>query len=151
MVFNQSITHFKSNIKEGCKLTYNISFWLGSKKLAQMILDSCIPEWDKTQSNGGIVKMTYKQVQSLHTAQNLFLVGVPTNLDVDKLQLHLKGKMEDARQKMVTKKLYKYGAITKIPEFVLERDFIKHTPNAKWSKEDASPFGQRCHSILNTY
>jgi hypothetical protein len=71
MVFNQSIARFKNDIKEGCKRTYNIFFWLGSKTLTQMLLDSCILEWDKTRSNRGIVKMTYKHVQSLHTARNL--------------------------------------------------------------------------------
>jgi hypothetical protein len=143
MVFDQSITHFKNNIKERCKHTYNISFWLGSKKPAQMLLDSCILEWDETQSNRGIVKITYKHVQSLHTAWNLILVGVPTNLDTDALQLLLKSKMEDARQKLVVKNPYNYCAITKVPEFVLERDFIKHTPYAKWSKEDDIPFWAR--------
>jgi hypothetical protein len=68
-----------------------------------MLLDSCIIEWDKTQSNGGIVKMTYKHVQSLHTAWNSILVGVPTDPDADALQLLLKGEREDARQKMVAK------------------------------------------------
>jgi hypothetical protein len=82
----------------------------------------------------------YKQVQSLHNAWNLILVGVPTKLYADALQLLLKGKIEDARQKMVAKKPYKYGAITKIPEYVLERDFIKHTPYAKLSEEDDIPF-----------
>ncbi len=56
------------------------------------------------------------------------------------MQLRLKGKMEDTRQKMVAKKLFKYGAITKVPEFVLERDFIEHAPYAEWSKEDNIPF-----------
>jgi hypothetical protein len=138
--FDQSFSHFKNDIKEGHKRTYNVFFWLGSEKPSQMILDSYILEWDKTQPNGGIVKMTYKQVQSLQTAQDLILVGVPTNLDADALQLHLKGKMEDARQKMAAKKSYKYGSITKVPEFVLERVFIKHTPYAKWSEEDDIPF-----------
>jgi hypothetical protein len=68
------------------------------------------------------------------------LVGVPTNLDANALQLLLKGKMEDARQKMVVKNPYKYGAITKVPEFILERDFIKHSPYAEQSKEDDIPF-----------
>ncbi len=84
--------------------------------------------------------MTYKLVHSLHTAWNLILVGVPTDLGADALQLLLKGKTEDARQKKVAKNPYKYGSITKLPEFVLERDFIKHTPHAKRSKEDDIPF-----------
>jgi hypothetical protein len=42
--------------------------------------------------------------------------------------------MEEARQKMVAKNPYKYGLITKVPEFVLERDFIKLTPYAKQSE-----------------
>ncbi len=57
MFFDQSITRFKNDIKEGRKRTYTISFWLGTKKPAQMLLDSCILEWDETQSNGGIDKM----------------------------------------------------------------------------------------------
>ncbi len=65
---------------------------------------------------------------------------MPIDLDADALQLLLKGKMEDARQKMVAKKPYKYGLITKVPEFVLEMDFIKHTHYAKRSKEDDIPF-----------
>jgi hypothetical protein len=60
-------------------------------------------------------------VQSFYTAQNLILVGVPIDLDGGALQLLLKGKMEEAQQKMVAKNPYKYGLITKVPEFVLER------------------------------
>jgi hypothetical protein len=59
---------------------------------------------------------------------------------VGALQLLLKGKMEEAWQKKVAKNPYKYGSIIKVPAFVLERDFIKHTPYAKWSKEDGIPF-----------
>jgi hypothetical protein len=55
MVFDQSITRFKNDIKEGCECTYNVTFWLWSKKPAQMILDSCILEWDETRPNRGIV------------------------------------------------------------------------------------------------
>ena len=84
--------------------------------------------------------MVYKQVQSLYTSRNLILVGTPTDVDADTLQLLLKGKMEEARQKMVAKNPYKYGLITKVPEFVLERDFIKHTPCAKQSEGDDIPF-----------
>jgi hypothetical protein len=62
MVFDQGITRFKEDIIEGCKHTYNFSFWLGSKQPAQKILDSCILEWHETQSNRGIVKMVYRQV-----------------------------------------------------------------------------------------
>jgi hypothetical protein len=47
--------------------------------------------------------------------------------------------MEEARQKMVAKNPYKYGSITRVPEFVLERDFIKHTPYAKHSEGDDIP------------
>jgi hypothetical protein len=39
--------------------------------------------------------------------------------------------------------MFKYGSITKLPEFVLERDFIKHTPYAKQSKEDDIPFCEK--------
>ncbi len=62
MVFDQNITRSKNDIKEGHKRTYNVSFWLGSEQPAQKILNSCILEWDETQSNGGIIKMVYKQV-----------------------------------------------------------------------------------------
>ncbi len=47
--------------------------------------------------------MLYKQVQSLYTARNLILVGVPTDLDPEALQMVLKDKMEKARKKMVAK------------------------------------------------
>ncbi len=60
MVFDQNITRFKNDIKEGRKHTYNVSFWLGSEQPAQKILDACILEWDKTRSNGGIIKMVHK-------------------------------------------------------------------------------------------
>jgi hypothetical protein len=140
MVFDQNITRFKNDIREGRKRTYNISLWLGSERPAQKILDACILEWDEIRSNKGTVKMVYKQVQSLYTSRNLILVGTPTDVDANALQLLLKGKMEEACQKMVAKKPYKYGSITKVPEFVLKRDFIKHTPYAKQSKGDDIPF-----------
>ncbi len=61
-------------------------------------------------------------------------------MDADALRLLLKGKMEEAHQKMEAKKPYKYGSITKVPEFVLKRDFIKHTPYAEQSEGDDIPF-----------
>ncbi len=84
--------------------------------------------------------MVYKQVQSLYTARNLILVGVPTDLDTEVLQTVLKDKMEEACRKMVVKNLYKYGSITKVPQFILEKDFIKHTPYSEQSNEDDIPF-----------
>ncbi len=67
--------------------------------------------------------MVYKRVQSLYTARNL-----PTDLDAEARQTVLKDKMEEARRRMVVKNPYKYGSITKVPQFILEKDFIKHTP-----------------------
>jgi hypothetical protein len=72
---------------------------------------------------------------SLYLKESI-LVGAPIIMDADALQLLLKGKMEEACQKMVAKNLYKYGLITKVPEFVLERDFIMHTSYAKKFKGD---------------
>ena len=84
--------------------------------------------------------MTYKRVEALHTARNLILVGVPTDLDAENLQSVLREKMEEARQKMVAKNSYKYGSLTKVPQFVLEKDFIKNTPYAEQSNDDDIPF-----------
>jgi hypothetical protein len=105
-----------------------------------MVTNTCILEWDETRSNGGIIKMVFKQVQSLYTSRNLILVGTPTNVDADGLQLLPRGKMEEVHQKMVAKNPYKYVLITKVQEFLLERDFIKHTPYAEQSKGDGIPF-----------
>ena len=140
MVFDQPITRFKNDIREGRTRTFNVSFWLGSKLLANKILDQCTLEWEETRSNGGFVKMNYKRVQALHTARNLILVGVPTDLDAGHLQSVLREKMEEARQKMVAKNSYKYGSLTKVPQFVLEKDFIKNTPYAERSNDDNIPF-----------
>ena len=41
---------------------------------------------------------------------------------------------------MVKKNQYKYGSITKVPQFILEKDFIKHTPYSERSNEDDIPF-----------
>jgi hypothetical protein len=52
----------------------------------------------------------------------------------------LEGRIGGRKAENGGKNPYKYGAITKVPEFVLEWDFIKHTPYAKWSKEDDISF-----------
>ena len=70
----------------------------------------------------------------------MILVGVPTDLDPEALQTVLKDKMEEARKKMVAKNHYKYGSITKVPQFILEKDFIKHTPYSERSNKDNIPF-----------
>ncbi len=103
MVFNQPIGQFKNDIKEGRTRTYNVSLWLGSELPAKKILEQCTLEWEETRSNGSTIKMVYKRDQSLYTARNLIVVGVPTDLDADPLQLVLKDKMEEARKKMVAK------------------------------------------------
>ena len=41
---------------------------------------------------------------------------------------------------MVAKNPYKHGSITKVPQFILEKDFIKHTPYAEQSDDDDIPF-----------
>jgi hypothetical protein len=41
---------------------------------------------------------------------------------------------------MAKKNPYKYGIIDKVPQFVLERNFIKNAPYAERSKEDNIPF-----------
>ncbi len=140
MVFDQPIGRFKNDIKEGHTCTYNVSVWLGSELPAKKILEQCTLEWEETRSNGGTIKMVYKQVQSLYTARNLILVGVPTDLDAEALQTVLKDKMEEAHRRMVVKNPYKYGSITKVPQFILEKDFIKHTLYSEQSNEDDIPF-----------
>ncbi len=50
-----------------------------------------------------MIKMVYKQVQSLYTARNLIQVGVPTDLDAEARQTVLKDKMEEAHRRMVVK------------------------------------------------
>jgi hypothetical protein len=148
MVFDQPIGRFKNDIKEGRTCTYNISLWLGSELPAKKILKQCTLEWEETRSNGGMIKMAYKRIQSLHTARNLILVEVLTDLDTDALQLVLNDKMEEARKKMVAKTPYKYGPITKVPQFILEKDFIKHTPYAKRSDDNDIPFWAKMPSHL---
>ena len=51
--FDQGITRFKNDIKEGRKCTYNLSIWLGSDKPPQQILDACALEWEEEQDNQG--------------------------------------------------------------------------------------------------
>jgi hypothetical protein len=62
MVFNQPIGRCRNNIKEGRTRTYNVSVWLGSELPAKKILEQCTLEWEETRSNGGTIKMVYKQV-----------------------------------------------------------------------------------------
>ena len=68
------------------------------------------------------------------------MVGVHTNLGCRCTAAPLEGQIGGCKAENGGKNPYKYGAITKVPEFVLERDFIKHTPYAEWSEEDDLPF-----------
>jgi hypothetical protein len=129
--FEAGISRFKNDIKEERRQTYALSIWLGSKKPTEKILDACTLEWEEERPNGGTVKMKFKQVQSLYTAKNLILVGVPTDVDADSLQNRLSERMEEARQKMVTRNRFKYVSLTKVPKFVLERDYVRNTPYLK--------------------
>jgi hypothetical protein len=140
MDFDQGITHFKNNIKEGRKQTYTLSIWLGSDKPPEKILKACTLEWEDKQSNGGTVRMVYKRIQSLYTAINLILIGVPTDVNANALQVLMRGKMEEAQQKMVSQNPFKYGSLTKIPQFVIKKDFIKNTPHAERLNDDDIPF-----------
>ncbi len=125
--FDQGITRFKNDIKAGRKRTYTLSIWLGSIMPPQQILDACALEWEEEQDNGGSVKIAYRQVQS-HTSQNLMLIGVPTDVDSKALQMKMHEKMEEARHRMQTRNPSKYGTIVRVPQFVLEKDFIKNMP-----------------------
>jgi hypothetical protein len=138
--FDQGITRFKNDIKSGRKCTYTLSIWLGSNKPPQQILEACALGWEEEQGNGGLVKITYKQMQSLHTSRNLMLVGVLTDVDPKSLQMKMHKKMEEAHQKMLARNPSKYGTIAKVPKFVLEENFIKNTPYAEWSDKDNIPF-----------
>ncbi len=137
---NQPITRFKNNIKAGRKHTYTLSIGLGSKKPPQEILDACALEWEEERENGGLVKISYKSMQSLYTSQNLILIGVPTDVDTKVLQLKMQEKMEEVRQMVIDCNPSKYGTIVKVPQFVLKKDYIKNMPYAEWSDEDNIPF-----------
>ncbi len=82
------------------------------------------------------MKIAYKRIQSLNTGKNLILVRVPMDTCADSLQQVLREKMEEAREKMVTKNPYKYETIDKVPHFVLECNFVKNTPYAEHSEAD---------------
>ncbi len=84
--------------------------------------------------------MVNKQIQSLYTARNLILIGVPTDVNADALQVLMQGKMEEAQQKMVTRNPFKYGSLTKVPQFVIRKDFIKNTPYAERLNDNDIPF-----------
>ncbi len=108
-----------------------------------MIINGCTLDWDNEQKCGGFVKIVYKRIQSLNTGKNRILVGVPMDTCADSLQQVLREKMEEAREKMVTKNPYKYGTTDKVPHFMLERNFVKNTPYAECSEEDNIPFWLR--------
>ena len=87
------------------------------------------------------MRITYKQVQSLHTSRNLILIGVPTDVDHMALQVKMQEKIEEeARQRMIARNPSKYGMIVRVPQFVLERDYIKNTPYAERFEDDGIPF-----------
>ncbi len=86
------------------------------------------------------MKIAYKRVRSLHTSRNLMLIGVPTDMDSKALQIKMHKKMEEACHRMLTCNPFKYGTIVRVPQFILEKDFIKNTPCAEQSNEDDIPF-----------
>jgi hypothetical protein len=116
---------------------------LGSDKPTEKILKACTLIWDDEQSNGGTVKMRYKQVQSLYTAKNLILIGVPTDINADSLHNLMLGKMEEARQKMVAQSPSKYGSLTKVPQFVINKDYIRNKHYAERLDNNDIPFWAR--------
>jgi hypothetical protein len=86
------------------------------------------------------VNIAYKQVQCLHTSRNLMLIRVPTVMDSKALQMKMHKEMEEARHRMLTCNPSKYGTIVRVPQFVLEKDFIKNTPYVEQSDKDDIPF-----------
>jgi hypothetical protein len=130
---DQVIGRFKTH-------TYNILIWLGSDKEPTKLIDSCMLEWEEARANGGLVKVQYKKMQSLHTSSHFILVGVLMDIDLDSLQTIMETKMEEAQAKIVKKNPSKYGAIRQVPKFTLVTDFIKNTPFAKRSNKDDIPF-----------
>jgi hypothetical protein len=83
-------------------------------------------EWDKVRPNSGKAKITYKQMQVLHTPKNIILAGVPTNVNSDSLAIILRTVMEEACCQMVSKSPSKFGALPTTPKFALISDFVKH-------------------------
>jgi hypothetical protein len=75
---------------------------MGSNKPVEKIIDACMLDWEEERPNGGFLKITYKRIQSLCTACNLILVGVPMDTCADTLQKVLTEKMEEARQKWLS-------------------------------------------------
>jgi hypothetical protein len=67
------------------------------------------------------------------------LIGVPTDVEAEGLQMKMQEKMEEAHLKMIDQNWFRYGTIVKVPKFVLEKDFIKNTPYAERSDEDDIP------------
>jgi hypothetical protein len=61
-------------------------------------------------------------------------------MDSEALQMKMHDKMKEVHQKMVACNPFKYGMITKVPKFVLEKDYIKNTPYAELSDKDNIPF-----------
>ena len=51
--------------------------------------------------------------------------------------------MGEAWQRMIACNPYKYGTIVRVPQFVLERDYIKNMPYAERSDNNGIPFWTR--------
>jgi hypothetical protein len=66
-------------------------------------------------------------MESLFTSWNQVLIGVPTDVNSEALQMKMHNNMEEACQKMVVRNLFKYGAITKAPKFVLGKGYLSRS------------------------
>jgi hypothetical protein len=71
------------------------------------------------------------------------LIVVPMDMNSKALQMKMHKKMEEACHRMLTCNPSKYGMIVRVPQFFLEKDFIKNMPYAERSDEDDIPFWAR--------
>ena len=63
--FEEPLDLIRSKVKMNKSKFSRLSIWLGSTMDPKELFGNCIMEWDNVRPNGGKIKISYKQMQSL--------------------------------------------------------------------------------------
>ena len=81
-------------------------------------------------------------MQKFDTKRNIILSGVPPDVDISWFTKWIRGELEKSRVSMLRNNTEKFGGLTntaEVPDFLVERDWVKNTPYEVRDKDDPFP------------
>ena len=122
---------YRSTIRAGKTREVKFTVKIGCDIDPKTLMDKIELDMYSEREGGGMVNITYKEIQVFDSSRDIILFGIPNNSDPKALNDLLRTQMIEAKRSMFTNNPDKYPQMIygrPLPDFDVIKDFVKNTP-----------------------